>query len=350
MTIGDPPLSRSVGVALADDSVQVYFDRGSSLPIRRTFTLHTAESVHPGTEGFALKVPIVQGEFARAHHCRLVGTLEIPASGLGGPLPANSEVEVMLELDRGGQLRARAQITRTGQAFDEVAFLVTPRMSADAMGVALEKLRTRAVSLSRAAFRDRAGPTAARLSALLPRLDEVQRAIEAATGGDLDAAERARRELADCDAQLAEIEADEAWPDLSSSVETRFASAVSWAAVTGSADERATLHGAYRACKAALVARHADEVQRQLALITRLGLAAYFRTPGSWDAALDRCAAEVADSTDIRRATDLVAQGKDAIQNHDRTRLEGIVRALWALDPVDRAEQTLGHGSGLRSR
>jgi molecular chaperone DnaK len=47
-TIGEPPLSRSVGVALADDYVRVYFNRGSPLPIRRTFVLHTVETVGSG--------------------------------------------------------------------------------------------------------------------------------------------------------------------------------------------------------------------------------------------------------------------------------------------------------------
>ena len=53
----------------------------------------------------------MQGEFAWAHLCRLVGTLEIPSTALTAPLPVGSEVELMLELDRGGQLRAQARIT-----------------------------------------------------------------------------------------------------------------------------------------------------------------------------------------------------------------------------------------------
>jgi molecular chaperone DnaK len=77
-TLGEPPLSRSVGVALADNRVQIYFNRGSPLPIRRTFVLRTVETVNPDSAGHALKVPIVQGEFTLAHLCRLVGTLEIP--------------------------------------------------------------------------------------------------------------------------------------------------------------------------------------------------------------------------------------------------------------------------------
>ena len=164
ITLGDPPLSRSVGVALANDRVQVYFNRGSPLPIRRVFVLHTVETVHPGTDGHVLKVPIVQGEFIWAHLCRLVGTLEIPSTELKAPLPVGSEVELMLELDRGGQLRAQARIPAIDRIFDRVALLMTPQISLEALADALKKLRTRAADLSRAAFQDRSGKTAARLS------------------------------------------------------------------------------------------------------------------------------------------------------------------------------------------
>jgi molecular chaperone DnaK len=213
-TLGEPPLSRSVGVALADNRVQIYFNRGSPLPIRRTFVLRTVETVNPDSAGHALKVPIVQGEFTLAHLCRLVGTLEIPASALTAALPAGADVEVMLELDRGGQLRARARIASIDQVFDQVALLVTPQVPLAAMDDALAKLRVRAADLSRSAFHGRSGKAAARLSAALPRLEDAQRNIAAARGGDLDAGEQARRELSDFDALLAEVEADQAWPEL----------------------------------------------------------------------------------------------------------------------------------------
>jgi hypothetical protein len=38
------------------------------------------------------------------------------------------------------------------------------------------------------------------------------------------------------------------------------------------------------------------------------------------------------------------------MRQRDRAKLEEIVRALWQLSPVDRDEQKLGHGSGLRAR
>ena len=74
------------------------------------------------------------------------------------------------------------------------------------------------------------------------------------------------------------------------------------------------------------------------------------RHPGGWETELEHYAARVGESTDIRRATELVAKGREAMRKQDRPALEEIVRALWRLSPVDRDEQRLGHGSGLRSR
>jgi molecular chaperone DnaK len=350
ITLGDPPLSRSVGVALADNRVQVYFNRGSPLPIRRTFVLHTVETVHPGTDGHVLKVPIVQGEFAWAHLCRLVGTLEIPSTELSAPLPVGSEVELMLELDRGGQLRAQARIANIDRIFDQVALLMTPQVSLETLADALVKLRTRAADLSRAAFLDHSGKTAARLSAAMPRLDEAEQNIKAARGGDLDAGEQARRILSDFDALLAEIEAEQAWPELGRKIEESFAMSLSWVAGYGSDAERLTLNETYQACKRAFVARDADEVERQRAVIERLGVAAYFRHPGSWEWEFERCAARVGESTDVRRASELVAKGREAVRQRDRETIEQTVRELWRLAPVDHDEQKLGHGSGLRKR
>ena len=350
ITLGDPPLSRSVGVALADDRVQVYFDRGSPLPIRRTFVLRTAEVVHPGAEGYALKVPIVQGEFASAHLCRLVGALEIPSSALHAVLPAGSEVELTIELDRGGQLRAQARIASIDQIFDHVALLVTPQVSLEAMSDALAKLRSRAAALSRSAFSDRSSKTAARLSTALPRLDDMQRNIDAASGGDLDAGEQARRELSDFDALLAEIEADQAWPELGKKIEDSFAMMLIWVAGYGHDAEKTALNNAYAASRRAFVAKDAEEVERQLGVIRSLGNAAYFRHPQAWEWEFQHRAARVGESTDIRRASELVASGQEAVRQRDVVKLEQIVRELWRLDPVDRHEQSLGHGSGLRSR
>src|SRR5439155_7389498 len=56
LTIGDPPLSRTLGVALASGHVQTYLERGAPLPARRTFTHHTVETVAKGSQDSVLRI------------------------------------------------------------------------------------------------------------------------------------------------------------------------------------------------------------------------------------------------------------------------------------------------------
>ncbi|HET9993115.1 MAG TPA: Hsp70 family protein, partial [Kofleriaceae bacterium] len=126
LTIGDPPLSRTLGVALANGHVQTYLERGAPLPARRTFTHHTVETVAKGSSDSVLRIPIVQGEMSQAHLCRLVGTLDIGGDTVMETVPTGSAVEVTIELDRGGRLSARALVPAIDQVFEHVAHLLVP--------------------------------------------------------------------------------------------------------------------------------------------------------------------------------------------------------------------------------
>ena len=121
ITLTDPPLSRTIGVAMANDGVNTYFERGAPLPARRSFRHETVEAMVKGERDSVLRIPIVQGEYDNAHLCRLVGALQIRGDQLNATLPAASEVELTLELDRGGRLSARAMIISTKQVFEEIA-------------------------------------------------------------------------------------------------------------------------------------------------------------------------------------------------------------------------------------
>ncbi|RYE94979.1 MAG: Hsp70 family protein [Myxococcales bacterium] len=159
LTVSDPPLSRSLGVALASDAVQVYFERGSPLPARRTFSLTTVESVARGADVAVLTIPLVQGELPRAHLCRLVGALEIRGSALSASLPAGSTVELTIEVDRGGRLSARAFVPAISQAFDGVAHLLVPEASVETLTRAHASCAERLTALRAAAFKDAHAPT-----------------------------------------------------------------------------------------------------------------------------------------------------------------------------------------------
>ncbi len=347
LTVGDPPLSRSIGIALADDTVREYFRRGAPLPARRTFTQRTVEALSAPAGG-ELRIPIVQGEHGAAHLCRMVGALAIRGAELSGALPAGAEVEITLELDRGGRLSARARVPATGQVFSEIAHLVVPEATPEALASACEALRTRLAALRGKAFARGAAPILARVGALETAFDEAAGDIAAARGGDADAAQKARRTLSDAEASLDAAEEELAWPELEERADEETGWAISWVSAYGGPAERKLLGEAASAIQAARRERRAVEVERQLRLVRRLGNAAFFQAPDAWERLLDEAASRADEASDLPAAEQHVQAGRAAAARGDKAALRAAVEALWKLLPPDVQDRRLSHGSGVR--
>ena len=348
LTIADPPLSRTVGVALADDSVRVYFARGAPLPAKRTFVHHTVESVSRGSTECLLKIPIVQGELSQAHLCRLVGSLSIGGSSVKATLPAGSPVEITLELDRGGHLSARALVPALGQVFEQVAHLLVPDASPDALDATVAAMRARITELRADAMSRNAERTIGRLTYVECALVEAEKDTQAARGGDADAGQKSRRTLLELDGMLEECEADKRWPELESRARRDLSEAAIWVGQLGSKSEQQLLEEASQAVEKARAERNAVELQRQLRVVRNLHNACFQRHPEAWAWMFEDAASEADQATDMVRARTLVQSGRKAIERHDNDALRGIVQDLWKLLPVSAQQRRLGHDSGVR--
>ena len=348
VTLGDPPLPRSVGVALASDAVQVFFERGSPLPMRRTHRFRTVDTISKGASGYALDVPVVQGDFPFAHLCRLVGTLRIPAEKVSATLPADSAVEVTLELDRGGRLKASARVPVLNQVFDEVAVLVAPKVSADEMRANLRALQERAAEAQGAAFQAGNAKAMSQLARVEAMFVELERDLDAADGGDVDALERARRTQLDLDGILATAESERAWPELIASARRKLASALGWVGQYGTDAEKKSIEGVSAAMEKAITARNAAEVTRQQNLASQLSGAAFFRSPGAWDHELDALESSIDTMRDVPKAQRLLREARQAQSRGDVRAQEQHCRELWKLLPPDAEARKRSYGSGLR--
>jgi molecular chaperone DnaK len=348
LTITDPPLSRSIGVALASNRVQVYFERGTPLPARRRFVHHTVETVARGSNDCLLRIPVVQGEFELAHLCRLVGTLEISGAGVSASLPAGAAVEVTLELDRGGRLSAKALVPSLNQVFEQVSQLVIPDATAESLESNRKLLLERFTNVRADALRRGATKSLQRLSMLERDFQEASRDIHAAKGGDADAAQRARRTLLEIDGYLEEAEADRQWPEL----EARALHTYSWASVYvteyGTQPEQRLIAEAGAGLEKARRLQNAAELQRQLRVIRNLGNTAYFRKPDAWSDEFDYATSRIDDCADLPKAEGLVREGRKAQARNDQTALRSIVQQLWSLMPAEREERRLSFESGVR--
>ena len=348
LTIGDPPLSRTLGVALANGHVQTYLERGAPLPARRTFTHHTIETVAKGSADSILRIPIVQGELSQAHLCRLVGTLDIGGDGVIDTVPTGSPVEVTIELDRGGRLSARALIPVIGQVFEHVAHLLVPDATPESLDAAIRDLRRQLMELRTDAFRHGLGQVIERLDKLEARLSEAERDIDAAHGGDADAAQRARRALLDVDATMADADLARKWPELDAAARQQAITASSTIGLHGTDAERALLEEVLAAMDKARREKDAPELERQMRLASRLSTAAFNRTTEAWEWYFEDAASEISKMRDLPRANRLVADGKGAVERGDLDELRRVVKALWGLLPEDSEARKKGFDSGVR--
>jgi molecular chaperone DnaK len=348
VSIGEPPLARTIGVARADNSVAVYFERGSPLPMRKTFTLRTVQAVSPTMTEFALRVPIVQGDFPLAHLCRLVGVIEVPSSALQAPLPLGSPIELTLEVDRGGALSVKAFLPAQKATFDRAEQLVAPATSPDAMSKLVSELKERAAALRGQAFREGRRDAIMALADFDSSIESVQRDVDAARGGDQDAAEKARRGLIDCDGVLGDVEAANAWPELSARVSEEHVHAVHWVEQYGSETEKKSLSQSMELAQRALRARNPREVERQLRVMRRITTAAYFRDPEAWFIELDAASNRLDECSDPARAQAIIQRGRDAEQARKTREVERAVRELWELLPAGGEDRALSFDSGVR--
>ncbi|MEO8699615.1 MAG: Hsp70 family protein [Kofleriaceae bacterium] len=348
LTIGDPPLSRTLGVALASGHVQIYLERGAPLPARRTFTHHTIETIAKGSSESVLRIPIVQGELSQAHLCRLVGTLDIGGDAVIDTVPTGSAVEVTIELDRGGRLAARALVPAIGQVFEHVAHLLVPDAAPEALDAALRDLRRQLMDLRTHAFRHGLGQVIEKLDKLEARLSEAERDIDAAHGGDVDAAQRARRALLDVDGTMAEADLARKWPELDDAARHAAITANATVGMHGTEAERTLLQEVLSAMEKARKDKDAPELERQMRLASRLSAAAFNRTSEAWEYYFEDAASEVSTMRDLPRAQKLVLEGKSAIERSDTDELRRVVKALWQLLPENSEARKKGFDSGVR--
>ncbi len=348
ITISDPPLSRTVGVALANGRVQTYLERGTPLPARRTFTHRTVETVARGTAESLLRIPIVQGEMGEAHLCRLIGTLDIGGAAVRDTLPSGSAVEVTIELDRGGRMAARALVPALDQVFEHVVHLLVPDADPVALDAAIRDLRNQLQAARTDAFRHGLMAVLEKLDRLEERLAEAERDIDAAHGGDADAAQRARRALLDVDGAMAEADLARKWPELEAKARDTQIAATSLVGAHGTAAEQSLLGEVMAAVDKARREHDGAELERQLALLQRLAIGAYQRTDESWRGYFEDAASEISSSSDLPRAQTLVTEGKKAAARDDIQELRRVVKALWQLLPEDSEARKRGFDSGVR--
>jgi molecular chaperone DnaK len=348
MVVSEPPLSRSIGIATADNECRTFVVKGASLPARRTFTLKTVESLRPGDEGALLRVPVVQGESTRADRNRHIGTLEISAKELRRTLPPQSEVEITIDVDGSATVRAQAFIALADQLFEQVITMATPKADPEALAQSLWAERSRLVRARKSAGELGAAKAVSLSRACDDALGECEQDIEAARGGDTDAAQQAARRLLDLAAQLDAIEALLKWPEIDRDLEQALARARA-AVIRGGQDlERAHLDQLEKEIQKAREKEDQKTIEWKTHDLHSLAWAVESRDPEVWIIEFAYLASTPSRFMNPAEAHRLIEAGRAAHAVGHIEELKGSVRSLWRLLPPDEQDRARAFGSGVR--
>jgi molecular chaperone DnaK len=343
VTIGDPPVSRSIGVALSTGHVHVYLEKGHPLPARRTFTHRTVDTLVPGT-GASLDIPLVQGEYEEVRFCRLIGTLRIEADKLKAVLPVGSTLEVALELDRGGRMVARAEVPGQKTGFEHIASLVVPEAEPAVLERECIRLLERLGGLH-GAVEDEDQRI---LDALVREQLELEGLVDRALGGDQEAGQRARRAALDLEARLTELEARREWPERVDDTMSTALNHQHWVEEHGTAAERKMFEAAMDGLAKAVQRRSLRDLERHARTTRRLGHAAFLRDGQAYIRIFDALASRAHEASDLKKAERLVTQGRKFAAAGDNRAIMPVVEQLYELLPADAKVRKESYSSGLR--
>lgn len=150
-TIAKPVLSQSVGVVLADNTVRWYLRKGVNLAARQTVSHTTTVPLRRGQSGYAVNVPLIQGENEKGDRNTLIGVIQIQPENLSRDLPAGSEVIVTLSIDEHSTTSAEAYVPLLHQTFRQIVKFGLETRSTEAIHDGVKSQRERLAELQKMA-------------------------------------------------------------------------------------------------------------------------------------------------------------------------------------------------------
>ncbi len=354
LTIVDVPLIHSMGVALVDNEMAFFLEKGVPLPAKKRWTLRTAVPVRAGHKDDVIAIPIVEGENKCNDRNRLIGRLEIRATDprIRRDVPIGSEVEVTLHIDASRIVTTKAYIPILDEEFEAVHELIRPEVTTDELRMERAQQRKRLEAAKKKA--DETSDLRAR--EILRRIEDenVEHEIDAslaAASGDNDARDKCASRLLAMKMAIDEIEDALEWPLLLAKAELEIADIRKLVSESKYADSQDKYNATEleREARRAIELRDVDLLNRRISEILGLWVRVAQKNPGYWTFWLSKLKEEKAKLRDQAQAEQLFVQGDRAINNNDLPGLRAVVQQLWALTPIEVREQVeRGHGGGLQ--
>ncbi len=336
-SIGNPVLPHSVGVAMDDNKVFFFHNKGQKLPARKSQDFLTTTDVKRGASGVFIQIPVIEGESAaRADRNRVIGVLMVKGDSVKRDVPGGSDIEITINIDESRHVTTTAYIPLLDEAYRDVVALSTAKVDIDRVTRELDEERNRLSGLKSRS--SQVGSTEA--DGALQRIqrerieDDVQTLLNAARGGDPDAIDKCENRLLDYKIAIDEVDAVFAWPAKVDDAHKAVDEARRLTDQIGNDTEKSTLDTLARDVDSAILARDGGVMEYKLAQIQRQCGQMLFRHPGFWVSWFNEMVEQRSSMSDQGRAEELIGRGVRSINNNDINGLKSVVRDLRSLLPA----------------
>jgi molecular chaperone DnaK len=347
LVITDPPLPYDIGIAMADDKVDVLFKKGTPLPAKKNAFHRTALLLRKGDPNSQLRIPFIQGnEPEHAYLNRKIGELIIPAGSLKYDLPAGSEIEIRLSIDASQHITGTVLVNLLDEEFTVSidGLIKQPRpfeelkKEFDEQEKRLEQAREMPEALQ--------GDIAADLDKITKEnaIGEVSRLLAA---GDKSEAVRCDEQLLAVKAVLQRIEDALEGPKLK--IEAQQEITLTEEILEGASTQHQKAFALLRPEVEAAINGTPDTLRRKINDMYELRMRILEDNPDFWIGNRDYLLVRKGEMLDQTQATLWFQHADRAINSNNIDGLRTACRQLWALMP--RAQQARGYGgSTVRAR
>jgi molecular chaperone DnaK len=348
LVITDPPLPHDIGIAMADNKVDVLFKKGTPLPAKVRRDHLTAVPLKKGDPNSQLRIPFVEGSNAdHADLNRNIGHLSIDSAKVARDLPMGSNVEIRLEIDSSRLLKGTVYVEVLDQEFPvKLEGIIKAQPSLQELKKEFQQQQQRLQSAREAAV--------ANEGAVAPDIDkigredtfgEVSRLL--AAGEDPEAARTCELRILDLKAALQRIEDAIEAPKLvdEAKQEIRWAEEVIQGATAKEQKEFAQIRPELEA------AMHGDmeTLRRKVEQMFNLRVRILARTPDYWVGYRNYLFERKVEMSDQTQAKLWFSHADRAINGGDLEALKTACRQLMALLPQQLQQRGYGGGT-VRAR
>jgi molecular chaperone DnaK len=332
----NPPAAMTIGVGLANGDMKPYVAKGAKLPVRKSMDHYTTVALRAGHGEDELRIPLLEGEHARATRNHGIGTLTIKGSDIRRDLPSGSQIEITVIMDESQQVRVQAYVAALDEEF-EVRF--DPKMQHESIEELRKNLEAQKNRLARArnAASDGEGDTADKPIArvddqqLVEHLDQLADMADQ----DSDAVVQLDRKLRELAAAVDQVEDALEWPTLCAKAEESRKDTENVVEKFGETADRTKFTAICAELDQAVAKKDAELVRKYAEDLDDLWHEVLDRQVG-WHVQRFNWLVERAGSMqNPGQAEILVSQGRRAINNNDVAALKAANRQLLSLLPRD---------------